>query len=655
MTRLDQTALIQKESLSRHRYYFQILDDRQRDQVLSRLAPEAAKHDWRVTTVQERERSLGNRVSNAAQFLQWASLIALLLGGIGVASIVFTYARDKRPIAATLRCLGAPAGHTLGIYAAQSAAMGAIGTLIGTALGVGLQAGFPYLVGSAVAIDVPFFLSWRSILSGAVMGFGVTLLFAILPLLGLRSVPPIEALRVTGGSHPAWKDRLVWLAVTLLLALIFVYGRSVSRNLLTAAMIPTLLVVAFALIALVTRALLLSVRRFTPITWPYAWRHGLANLFRPQNQTYVLVPALGLGAALIFFVSFLNTSLLRHIAVSTGDDEPSLALVDIQNHQRDPLRELLARSHTPIIEETPFIAMRIETINDRPIEDLVTDTTRKRAEWALRHEYKSSYRNRLGPSEQIVRGQWPPGAFDSAGAIPISMEEGVAKDIGVGLSDKLTFNVQGMMLSTVISALRKVDWFQLRPNFFVIFPNGVLEEAPQFFVMLVRPGSVAASADLQRRVRAAFPNVSAVDLHQVLDTLKNYFGKISLALQAMSLFVMVTGLLILAAALISTRHERVKDAALLRIIGASRRDIQRIHLIEYALIGAFAGLMGIVVGAGSAWLATHFLFDIGFYSSPVMVLGGWCFLVALTVAAGLALGRDVLARPPLQTIRDEET
>jgi putative ABC transport system permease protein len=340
--------------------------------------------------------------------------------------------------------------------------------------------------------------------------------------------------------------------------------------------------------------------------------------------------------------------------MSAGENEPSLALVDIQTFQREPIKQLLQASHTPLVDETPFVTMRIASIDGRSSENLAHDPDSKRAAWALTHEYKSSYRNDLGASETLSAGHWPPTPADGANPVPISMEDGIAKDLGLRMGDKLTFDVQGLSIDTVIVALRKVDWFQLRPNFFAIFPNGVLENAPQFFLMLARPASGAVSAGLQRQLRDRFPNVSAVDLHMLLDALRRYFGKIALALKSMSFFVVVTGLMILAAALISTRHERVKEAALLRVLGAARPDVSRIHLAEYALIGLFSGVIGMALGAAGSYIATQYLFEIPLHINATWTLGGLAALVALTIGAGLALGRDVLTRPPLQTLREEE-
>ncbi len=651
---LEKTELVKTESLARHRIYFQVRNNGERDDLLAKINPIADENGWTVTTVEERKKSLGNRISNTSRFLEWAALIALLLGGIGVASIVLTYARDKRLSAATLRCLGAPAFHTLLIFALQAIVMGAAGTLLGTVLGVAMQASFPWLISRALPIDIPFFISWPSIANGAAVGFGVTFLFAILPLLELRAIPPMEALRVEAGtSKPILKDPLALAVLALLIALIFVDAKNVSPSFRTAAAVPVALIAAFSLLMLLTWLSLRTLRARSRGTWPYALRHGLANLFRPQNQTYVLVPALGLGAALIFFVSFLNTSLLHHISLSTDENQPTLALVDVQTIQREPLRALLRDEKIPLTEETPFVTMRIETINGRSAEDLAHEPNSKRAAWALTHEYKSSYRNSLGLSENVTAGHWPPTSSDGTDPVPISMEDDIAKDLGVRMGDNIVFNIQGLLMNTVIIALRKVDWFQLRPNFFAVFPNGVLEDTPQFFIVLTRPASVEASAAIQKKLREAFPNVSAVDLRQLMETLQRYFGKIALGLKAMSFFVVLTGLMILAAALISTRHERIKEAALLRILGASRRDIGRIHLVEYALIGLFSGVMGMALGAVGSFLATHYLFEIPLHASAAWTFGGLVVLVLLTVVAGLALGRDVLTRPPLQTIREE--
>ncbi len=653
---LKDTGLLRDESLARHKMYFKIDDEQKLAAVIAELTPLSQNNTWRLNTVADRQRGLGRRAENASRFLKLAALIALLLGATGVASILFVYAKDKWGAAATLRCLGASGAQALGIFVLQGMFLGAAGTAIGAGLGLLLQAAFPRLLSHFILIDIGFIVSWRSLIGGALVGFCLTFLFSLLPLLSLRAVSPLAALRFADEStHSLLKDRAAWAVFAAALLLIFFFTKSQVARSSLAAGVPLSLAGSLLLLSLLTRFSLKQLRAHTPKTWPYAWRQGLANLFRPNNQTHVLVAALGLGSALIFTITFLNNSLLNHISLSTSASEPNLALIDIQRDQRAGVRQTLENANATVMDEVSFVTMRIEEIKgqrvDAPYEDNAGGGRGRN--WALRREYRSTYRDVLGPSERVTVGAWPPAAFDRNGPIPVTLEESIADDLNVTVGDEIVFNVQGVPMKTTVAALRKVDWFQLRPNFFVIFPSGALEDAPQFTVMLARTDTVAKTAAAQKAVRAAFPNVSTVDLRMILETLNSYFSKVALALKFMALFVVATGFMILAGALISGRYERLREAALLRTLGAAAGEIRKIHVIEYGLIGLFSGAAGLFLGGAGSYLIAAHLFEIGFKPGLLPMTGGLFAMVAISVATGIFLGRGMLNAPPLETLRDD--
>lgn len=603
LDQLRKTGLLSGASLARHKTYFKIPDDTALKKIESQIGPVAKKTGWSVSTVEERRRSLGRRAENASKFLEIAALTALLLGAIGVASILYVYAKGKRETMATLKCLGAPARDAFLIFATQGVSIGIAGSLMGIALGIALQAGLPLALKQLVLVEIPFSLSWPSICKGLAVGFGVTVAFSLLPLLGLRSVSPLSAIRAE--FEPPKRARWSW---------------------------P---------------------RPRAPLWWPAPLRHGFANMFRPNNQTPVLIAALGFGSALIFTIAFLNDSLLRHISLSASGEEPTLALIDIQTYQRDDVRELLKREGASVADEAPFVSMRIQKLKGVPAAEAKMDVGRERPDWALRREYRSTYRATLGASETLAKGSWPPPAFNPAGPVPISIENGIADDLHVGIGDAITFDVQGVPMDTVIVALRNVDWFQLRPNFFVVFPPSVLEEAPQFTVMLAKTDTVERTAAVQRALREQFPTVSTVDLRMVLETLNSYFDKVALALKFMALFVVLTGLMILAGALVSGRQERLREAAVLRTLGASAWHLRFIHLLEYGFIGFFSALAGLALGAGASLYVTKQVFEIGFRPGLSPAINGMAGMIAICVVTGLFLGRGLLHRRPLETLRDE--
>lgn len=651
-SRVAGTGLVQDRSLAKHRVYFRIPDPAERERVAAGLKRQADKRGWRVSTVADRERSLGRRAQRAERFLNLSALVMLVLGGLGVASIMSVYARDKWAMAATLRCLGAPGPATLAIFVAQGALVGLTGSLIGAALGVAFQAAIPRILSAFVTVDIPFVVSWKAIGSGVAVGASVSFLFTILPLLPLRHAPPLAAFRFAYEAHrsPA-RDPLVWTCAVSAALILFAFAAEQLPNPWAAAALPAALAAALGALSLLTRLAIGWLRRHAPPGLPFAFRQGLAALFRPNNQTFLLVPGLGLGCALLFVVAFSHASLIRHLSFSPGGAEPNLALIDVQSDQLQPLVEKLRADGRDVRAAIPIVAMRLAAIKGRSVEQLRREKNVSR--WALNREYRSTYRADLDEGEEITAGRWTSSAPRPGEPVPVSLEEGIAERFGVVVGDRLSVDVQGVVMELEVASLRKVDWFQLHPNFFMVFPPGVLEEAPHFFVVMTRAASAAESAEIQRLVREDAPNVSSMDLRLVLETLDDYFGKLSFVMRFMGLFVLLTGGLILAGALLATRHERVLEAALLRTLGASRREIRVIHVVEYGLIGAFAGTAGLVLGAIATRALAGSLFDIPFRPDWIAAPAGVAALIALTTLTGLALGRGMLRRPPLETLRDE--
>lgn len=650
---LDLTGLLKQESLSWHRMYFKIPDERDGNRALPLFKRKADQMGWRVDTVQDRQRSLGRQARNAERFLNLAALVMLILGGIGVASIMQIYAREKWVMAASLKCLGAPARPTVGIFVIQAAALGLLGSLVGGALGVLIQAVLPFFLARFVTVPIPFFLSWNAIFNGTVVGLALSFLFTLIPLIPLRKVPPLAAFRFGyGAERPFTKDPWAWACGLLIAVILFLFSLRQMPSRWGAALVPIGLAGGLLMLELLTRISLRWLQKQTRDSLPFAFRQGLAGLFRPNNQTFLLVPILGLGSALLFVISFSHNSLLRHVSFSPSVDEPNMAIFDIQDDQKEALKQQLTSAGKPVLEEVAIVAMRLERIKDRSVQELRKDPNTKIPRWALNRDYRSTYRNHLTPGEEIVAGRWP--AVPSGdGRVPISLEEELAESLDVTVGDEIVFNVQGVLLETVVAGLRKVDWYKLRPNFFAVFPEGVLEEAPKFHVVLTRGRTPEESAEIQRLLRKNFPNTSTLDLRLILTTLDTYLSKITFVLRFMGLFVVATGLLVLSGALLSTRFERIREAALLRTLGASRRAIRTIHVIEYGLTGFFSGLAGLGLGLLASALLTHYLFEISFkpaFSTAPIGLG---LVVLVTTWTGLFLGRGMLKRPPLETLRED--
>ena len=308
------------------------------------------------------------------------------------------------------------------------------------------------------------------------------------------------------------------------------------------------------------------------------------------------------------------------MVTSTGATQPNAVLFDIQNSQKAAVLDLVHSLNVPVLDETPIVTMRLSSVKGQSVESILSDTNRARGEggrrWAYRREYRSTYRDQLSDGEKIVAGQWIGRVTSDTKIVPISMEQDIAKDLHVGLGDELVFDVQGVPLTTRVASLREVEWRRIEPNFFVVFPAGVLEDAPAMHVLVMHVASAAESARVQREVVKAFPNVSAIDLTLVLQTVNSILGKISFVIRFLAMFTVLTGFLVLVTALLTGRYQRVQESVLLRTLGASRGQIFKILLVEYFSVCLLAALAGMSLSLLAGWALSRFVFRNDLHTGP---------------------------------------
>jgi putative ABC transport system permease protein len=405
-------------------------------------------------------------------------------------------------------------------------------------------------------------------------------------------------------------------------------------------------------------------RRFFPRQASYVLRQGIANLFRPHNQTVAVTLAVGFGVFLISVVYVVQSNVLRQLSIDAAPDRPNLVMFDIQKDQHDSVEATIAAAGLPLLGSTPIVPARISHINGRPVAELLADSTPPRIpRWALQREYRNTYRHTMVDSEELVAGEWWAGEGEGweegeegpSAALPrISLEEDLADDLRVGVGDRITWSFQGIEMETGIASLRAVDWARLDLNFFVVFEPGSLDEAPQTFVTVTRVDDAHASAKFQHDLVTAHPNVAAIDLAVVQETIDSILDAVTFAVRFMALFSIISGAIVLLGAIATSRFQRIRESVLLKTLGARRHQIRDILLTEYAALGLLAGLIGVALGAAASWAFVRFALEIGF-RSPALALLAMSIATALTTAAiGLSSTREVLKKPPLMVIREME-
>ncbi|WP_290792274.1 ABC transporter permease [Flavihumibacter sp. UBA7668] len=646
---IDETGLLQKGSRINYLYYYKFPSASTIDLLIPKIENRLEEAGWDLETVASRKESTGRSFRDLNEFLQLVSFIALLLGCIGVASAIHIYVREKISSIAILKCLGATNRQAFLIYLVQMLAIGLLGSILGALLGTGIQFLLPQVLKDFLPIEIHMQVSWKAIGQGILVGILVSLLFALWPLLGVRKVSPLNTLRVTGSNSRWWQDAWRLLVGFAIIAFIFGFSWLQTGTIRSATGFTIGVILSFLLLSGAAWLLIYLIRRYFPNQLAYVWRQGFANLFRPNNQTVILVVAIGLGTSFICLLFYIQEVLTSKVQRAGSDNQPNLVVFDIQPSQKEALNKLTASYNLPIIQDVPIVTMRLSSIRGYSAADLKADTTIDIPRRAFDGEIRATYRDSLTEAETILEGELQDSATN-LNDIRISIEEGYAKRLKVKPGDELEFNVQGAPIKTTVGSLRTVDWNRVQTNFRVIFPKGVLEQAPKFHVLVTRVPSAEFSAKYQRALVENFPTVSVIDLNLILKTVDDILGKISFVIQFIGGFSIVTGIMVLIASILISKYQRMQETVLLRTIGATSRQVFAITALEYFFLGSLAAITGIGLALIGGLLLAKFSFDTGF--NPPLLATGLIFLsiTGLTVLIGLFNSRSVLKAPPLSIL-----
>lgn len=647
---IEETNLVQTGSRIGYEFYFKDPDanlGKLDNEVETQLELQDADLDTHTSTSER----MGRRYENFGKFLNLVAFIALLLGCVGIASAINIYIKDKLKAVAVLKCLGATRKQTFKIYLIQIAAIGLLGGLIGTAVGLLLQQLFPLFLGDLLPVDVEMSFSPRVIFMGLLLGLTMSVLFALYPLMGTLYVSPLQALRVhSDGRSKSGRAGLLVLLGIFLFILLFSYWLLEDWRYSFAFVAG--IIITFSILAGIAKLFMQAIKRFFPLSWGFPARQSLLNLFRPQNQTLTLVLAIGVGSFLISTLYFTKDVLLDQATFESQAGSPNLIMLDIQSDQQQDVLETMNRNDFPVMDDIPIVTMRVHSIKDRTVNEIKEDTTRSINRWILNHEFRVTYRDSIVASETLEQGEWTPEVSNTT-LVPISISDNFAEDALVTVGDKLTFNVQGVLLNTIVGSVRKVDWSRMQLNFSIVFPKGVLEEAPQFRVLTTNVPNEGSSARLQQQMVRDFPNVTIIDLRQVLTVIEGLLDKIAWLINFMAFFSILTGIIVLLGAVRTSKFQRIKESVLLRTIGARSSQILKILALEYMFLGILGALSGILLSLVSSQLLAWQVFETPFVPSlfPFLVLFPGITLLVMFI--GLINSISVIKSPPLEVLRKE--
>jgi len=643
---LEATNLIKTGSRINNKFYFRYNNPSKIDEWVKKQDSKLEKEGFDADTVESRKEQTGRSFKDVNRFLALSGFIALLLGCVGVGSAIHVYIQEKLEAIATLRCLGLKARHAFFIYVIQVFFIGLIAAVLGAVLGTGIQFLLPWVLKDFLPIELSMQVSWSAVGQGILLGLIISILFALPALLSVRKISPLNAIRMSFEKTSGKRDLLTWLVYLTMAIFITGFTHLQMKTWIQTAAFSLSIALAFIILIVLSKILMFLVRKLLPDSSSYLWRQGFANLYRPNNQTLMLTVSIGLSTAFICTLFFVQGILMNRVTLSSGSNQPNMVMFDIQNTQKEGLDSLTKAFKLPLMNRVPVITMRIEEINGKKAS---ADTNNRRA---YRNEIRATYQDTLTAAEKITAGKWT-GKIKPDETVYISLDQRYAQQIHVQLNDKILFNVQGMMIPTVVGSLREVNWSRMQTNFRVVFPAGVLEEAPQFHVLMTRVPSGEISARFQGEVVQKFPNVSVIDLDLILKLLDELLSKIGFVIQFMAGFSMVTGWIVLISAVLTSRNQRIKESILLRTMGASRKQIIIINSIEYFFLGAFAAGAGLILAFGGSWALARFSFDAAFIPPFLPTLLLFSSVILLVLITGVLSTRSILNQPPLKILRTE--
>lgn len=600
------------------------------------------------------EDRVGDDLRVAENYLSLIGFVMVVLGGIGVWSVTRVFVAQRIRSIAVMKCVGATSRQILGIYAAQVVALGTIGSLIGLALGwIALRfvpTGLFGLEGLRVGLTA------GAALQALAVGILVSLLFALVPLLEVRRVRPLwllrdESARTSLGGRRARIDRTQWaIAVLVILALAGVASWQAAS--LRAGLIVSIgLVVVTAALGLVST---LVVRLVRPLRRArvFAIRHAVLSLGRPGNQTRVILLAVGLGAFFILGVRLVQGSLLDQFSLDLQKDAPDMFLLDVQRDQVEDVERIMrgAIGRQPV-RIMPVLRARVTSVRGR--DDAAEAFEGVQGRSSLGREFVVTYREGLEANEELLSGEfWPEGAADMA---QVSIEEGLERTAGLHLGDVVTFDILGRPIEAQVVSVRNVNWNDVRAGgFMFVFRPGALEEAPHSYMGIARgPEAPADRARLQRDLVMAHPNVSAIDVREIVQAVQGVLANLTLAITAVGGLALFSGVLIVIGSVAMTRYQRLYESAILKTLGATPRTITAMVAFEYLVLGALGGAVGACGAVGLNWSVSRYLLDITWQPGPDTVVTGVLLTSLVVGTVGVLASLDVVRRRPLGTLRAE--
>ena len=634
---LDQTGLIAPGS--RISYAMLVAGPQTEVEAFRTWLELVMKPGQKIVTVESGRPEIRRSLDRAQQFLALVAMLAVLIAAVAVALAARRFGQRHRLSVAVMRCLGATQSAITRILMGEFLLVGLSSALVGTLLGWAGHALMVLALGSFLGTDLPA-PGAAPALQGVFAGLWLLFAFALPPLQALRRVAPSQILRSEETRFPM-QSLLGYLIALVGFAILMwwvAHDLKLGAGLAVGFLAAALLFAGVSALGLWGLARLRSTLTHYPVL-----RFALAGVVRRRGATIAQISALAVGMMAILLLTIVRTDLLAGWQRTLPPDAPNRFLINVQTDQRQPVEQALERAGLKVGAMSPMVRGRLVARNDQAIGSADYDDAR--AQRLIEREFNLSYADHLPQTGQVIAGR----DLDPA-ALEVSLETGLAKSLRLQLGDLLEFDVAGQPVKVRVTSLRRVDWDSMRANFFAIMTTRALEDQPQTWMTAfhVKPDQVGV---LQGLV-STFPNLTVFDVGAILAQLQTILDKVAVAVQGLFVFSVLAGAIVLAAALSATRDERVREAALLRALGATRRQLARAQRIELLSVGALAGLLAAGGATLAAWALSTWVFEFD------MTFSLWPWLLGVTVCmlgawlAGAQALRGVLQTPPLTILRN---
>ena len=647
---LDESGLVQPGSRVKHRTLIRLPSDFDLEKAQMLLKQGLTDKSISVRTYKDMQSSLSGSIERMGHYLGALGVIALLMGGIGVAMIVRTFMTQKLDTLAILNCLGASSKTLFKVYLLQSMLMGLVGSLLGVSLGFALTFLLPPKMEGLINLKLEPVFYWIPALQSLLLGCATTLLFCLWPLIRAVKTRPLRLFRRNFEEEeepgPRWQGWLASLTLGLgLAAMICWQAESLKRGLI----FLSALVISAGVLALAS-FVLLKILKALPQSGSITRRYGMSNLWRPNNQATAIITCLGMGIMLILTVRLVQMDMLAMLNKNTEMSPPNYFFIDIQHDQKQVFINTLDRV-APEAERTltPLVRSRLHSIDDKLIANWEYKDKR-REEWFINREFVLTYMAGPPPKDnEVIEGRW----WGEGKNAEVSLEEDAAKRLNAKIGSQLTIDIQGILISATVTSIRKVNWRNMRTNFYMIYSPGALQGAPLTYVATVNVPDLK-ELELQHAVVEALPNITALSTRDIVNTLEATISRLTTLVDFMSGFAIAAGLFILSGSIASTKFRRLRESAILKILGARRKVVTSILGIEYATLGVIAALVGVGLAQGLSWAVMKYMIKSDWHVQPVTMAWAFSFAVLITVATGILSSLDVIRNKPLKTIRESE-